>query len=198
MAHTLRTEFALHTEVKKSRFLAYAAPAEQVDAALAFVQARAHPDATHNCWAYRIGMQYRFNDDGEPAGTAGRPILQAIDSQGYDQTVVLVVRYFGGIKLGAGGLARAYGGAAAACLRQAPQIVLEPRERCRVRCAFADLGAVHLALNAHQALRLDEQFDADGVRITIELRTPSRAALTTALRDATRGRAQLVPATIDA
>jgi uncharacterized YigZ family protein len=195
MAHTPSTEFALHTEVKKSRFLAYAAAAQHVDAALAYVKSRAHADATHNCWAYRIGPLYRFNDDGEPAGTAGRPILQAIDAQGYDQTVVLVVRYFGGIKLGAGGLMRAYGGAAASCLRQAPRIALELRQRCRLHCAFADLGAVHVVLSAHHAHKLDEQFDADGVRMTIELRAQAQTELERALRDATRGRAHLVPIT---
>jgi uncharacterized YigZ family protein len=198
MAHTPCTEFALTTEVKKSRFLAYAAPVDQVDAALAFVQARAHTDATHNCWAYRIGAHYRFNDDGEPAGTAGRPILQAIDNQGYDQTVVLVVRYFGGIKLGAGGLVRAYGGAAASCLRLAPRRAIEARMRLQLQCAFADVGAAHAAMQAHQALKLDEQFDADGVRITIEVRADAQSALAQALRDATRGRAQLRPVTMDA
>src|SRR3546814_18000784 len=80
---------------------------------------RSVPDATHNCWAWRIGDDYRSNDDGEPAGTAGRPILAAIDGQGMDRVVVVVTRWFGGIKLGAGGLVRAYGGTAAECLRRA-------------------------------------------------------------------------------
>ncbi len=94
-------------EIKKSRFLAQAAPVDTPEQALAFVQAMSDPAATHNCWAYRIGQAYRFNDDGEPGGTAGRPILQAIEGQGIDCAVVVVTRWYGGIKLGAGGLARA-------------------------------------------------------------------------------------------
>ena len=72
-----------------------------------FFAANSDPEATHNCWAYKIGQEYRFNDDGEPGGTAGRPILQAIEGQGMDRVAVLVVRWFGGVKLGAGGLVRA-------------------------------------------------------------------------------------------
>jgi hypothetical protein len=86
--------------------------------------ARSPTDATHNCWAWRIGGDYRSSDDGEPAGTAGRPILAAIDGQGFDRVMVVVTRWFGGIKLGAGGLVRAYGGAAAECLRTAPRVPL--------------------------------------------------------------------------
>ncbi len=86
--------------------------------------------ATHNCWAYRIGQDYRFNDDGEPGGTAGRPILQAIEGQGVDRVVVVVTRWYGGIKLGAGGLARAYGGTAAECLRLAERTPLVVMRDC--------------------------------------------------------------------
>ena len=94
----------LRQEVKKSIFVANAANIAVPDAALDFVAAVSDRGATHNCWAYRIGQQYRFNDDGEPGGTAGRPILQAIDGQLMDRTVVVVTRWYGGIKLGAGGL----------------------------------------------------------------------------------------------
>lgn len=75
-----------------------------------FLQAVQDLQATHNCWAYKVGAQYRFSDDGEPAGTAGRPILSAIEAQHLDRVMVVVTRYFGGIKLGVGGLVRAYGG----------------------------------------------------------------------------------------
>src|SRR5690625_7862489 len=86
---------------------------------MAFIEERSVPDARHNCWAYKIGDNYRFSDDGEPGGTAGRPILQAIEGQECDFVAVLVIRWFGGIKLGTGGLVRASGGAAAECLRTA-------------------------------------------------------------------------------
>ena len=103
LPHAVRHEI----EVKHSRFLAIAGPATTPEAALAFIAAVGTADATHNCWAYRIGGLYRSSDDGEPAGTAGRPILAAIDGQGFDQVAVVVTRWYGGIKLGAGGLGRA-------------------------------------------------------------------------------------------
>src|SRR5699024_6278844 len=99
-------------EIKKSRFIARAAPVDDEAAALAFIERVIDPAANQNCWARLIGDSYRFDDAGEPGGTAGRPILQAIENQGYDRTVVVVTRFFGGIKLGTGGLARAYGGTA--------------------------------------------------------------------------------------
>ena len=105
------TQRCRHQEdIRKSRFLALAAPVPSIEHALAFVREVSTPEATHNCWAYRIGHDYRFNDDGEPGGTAGRPILQAIDGQRMDGVAVVVTRWYGGIKLGAGGLVRAYGG----------------------------------------------------------------------------------------
>ncbi len=79
-------------EVKHSRFLAIAAAADDADAAMAWLAKHADPQATHNCWAWRIGTIYRFHDDGEPAGTACKPILMAIDGQGFDAVAVLVTR----------------------------------------------------------------------------------------------------------
>ncbi|MEW5318724.1 MAG: hypothetical protein WDW38_009920 [Sanguina aurantia] len=93
-------------DIRKSRFIAQAAAVTSPGAALAFVHEASDGDATHNGWAYRLGQDYRFNDDGEPGGTAGRPILQAIEGQAMDGVVVVVTRWYGGIKLGAGGLVR--------------------------------------------------------------------------------------------
>ena len=89
-------------EIKRSRFIANAARADCADQAAEFVDQVRDPQATHNCWAWRVGSAYRSSDDGEPGGTAGRPILSAIDGQRLDHVVVVVTRYFGGIKLGAG------------------------------------------------------------------------------------------------
>src|SRR5690606_6972475 len=125
-----------------SRFLALAGPAGSAGQALDFIASHSIASATHNCWAYRIGDLYRFNDDGEPGGTAGRPMLQAIEGQQCDRVVVLVIRWFGGIKLGSGGLVRAYGGVAAQCLRLAGKTPLVPRTRLSCRCPFADMALV--------------------------------------------------------
>lgn len=187
---TLADRVRHETEVKHSRFLALAAPVESPEAALAFVAEVGDPAATHNCWAYRIGDLYRSSDDGEPAGTAGRPILSAIDGQGFDQVVVVVTRWFGGIKLGAGGLVRAYGGCAAECLRTAPRRELVEFVDCTIAFGFADTGAVHAALAAHGADKLDEQFDATGSRLQLRLPADRLEALREQLRDATRDRAR--------
>jgi len=183
---------AMHSiDVRHSRFLAQAAPAPDVAGALAFLAAHSDPDATHNCWAYRIGAEYRSSDDGEPAGTAGRPILAAIDGQGFDQIIVVVTRWYGGIKLGAGGLVRAYGGSAAECLRTAPRRPLVAMREVIVQAPFGDIGTVHAALAAHGATKLDETFGSDGVRLQVSLPADRVDVLKVRLRDATRDRARL-------
>ncbi len=186
---------ATHTlEIKHSRFIAQAAAAASPEAALAFLALAADPEATHNCWAYRIGAEYRSSDDGEPSGTAGRPILAAIEGQGYDQVVAVVTRWYGGIKLGAGGLVRAYGGAAAECLRRAERRPLIALRRLWLTCPFDDIGTMHAALTAADAQKLDETFDESGVRLLVSLPADRVNGLKNQLRDATRNRASLVDA----
>lgn len=188
MTDTLARPATHLLEVKHSRFIAQAASAVSPQAALAFLAQVADPDATHNCWAYRIGTEYRSSDDGEPAGTAGRPILAAIEGQGCDQVMVVVTRWYGGIKLGAGGLVRAYGGAAAECLRTAERRLLVEMRELRFGCAFDDLGSVHAALPSYGAEKLDEDFDETGAVLRISLPADRVDALKTHLRDATRNR----------
>ena len=106
--------------IKKSRFLVKVFPLPDPEAFDGLLKENTDLSANHNCWAWKAGNRYRFSDDGEPGGTAGRPILQAIESQGFDFVAVLVIRYFGGIKLGTGGLIRAYGGTASRALQEAP------------------------------------------------------------------------------
>lgn len=184
---------AMHLlEVKHSRFIVHAAPVTTPEAALAFLPVVADADATHNCWAYRIDDAYRSSDDGEPAGTAGRPILAAIDGQGFDQVMVVVTRWYGGIKLGAGGLVRAYGGAAAECLRTASRRPLIAMRELELHAGFDDIGAVHAALGAHGADKLDERFDADGVHLRLRVPADRVDGLKAQLRDATRDRVRFL------
>ena len=121
MPLTLAAPARFEQRMRHSRFLAVASAVDDIAAATAWITAQIDVTASHNCWAYRVGDAYRSSDAGEPAGTAGRPILQAIDGQELDHIAVVVSRWFGGIKLGAGGLVRAYGGTAAECLRTAPR-----------------------------------------------------------------------------
>ena len=191
LRQTLAGAAELQQEIKKSRFRANAGPIESVDAALAFVARVSERDATHNCWAYRIGAQYRFNDDGEPGGTAGKPILQAIDGQGLDLVVVVVTRWFGGIKLGAGGLVRAYGGCAAECLRVAAKRELIAQVAIRVESDFASAAALHARLDEYAAVKRGERFDESGAELELELPQANLDAFAALVRDLTRGRGRV-------
>ena len=191
MSDTLAARATHAIEVRHSRFLAQAAAAGSTGDAMAFLAEVADADATHNCWAYRVGAEYRSSDDGEPAGTAGRPILAAIDGQGFDQVVVVVIRWYGGIKLGAGGLVRAYGGVAAECLRTASRRPLIAMRELELQAGFEDIGAVHAALAAHQGLKGEEGFTSNGLRLRVSLPADRVDALMAQLRDATRDRVRI-------
>ena len=197
MSDTLAAAATHALEVKHSRFIAQVAPADSPEAALAFLARVADPEATHNCWAYRIGSEYRSSDDGEPAGTAGRPILAAIEGQGYDQVMAVVTRWYGGIKLGAGGLVRAYGGAAAECLRRAERRPLIALREVTVACPFDDLGNVHAALALWSAEKISEDFHETGVDLRLRLPAAHLDALKNHLRDATRNRVRFAESDIE-
>lgn len=175
-------------EVRKSRFIARAFPVSDPATALEIIDAESDETATHNCWAYRIGGSYRFSDDGEPGGTAGRPILAAIEKQAIDQCLVLVTRFFGGIKLGAGGLVRAYGGAAATCLRLAPSREIIPTIIITIQVPFDAVGDIYVLLKQHNARKLEETYAADGVRFSIQLDVAARQTFECDVTNATRGR----------
>lgn len=181
---------AQHQEdVKASIFIAYASRADEPEQAMRFLHEvlQRHTDASHLCWAYKIGQQYRFSDGGEPGGTAGQPILRAIEGQGLDHVVVGVIRYFGGTKLGAGGLMRAYGGVAAEALRTASRREETPREVVSVDVAFEYLGALYRLLESHGAEERVENYHESGVRLRFTLASAEIERFRAALRDATRG-----------
>ncbi|MFT6915643.1 MAG: putative YigZ family protein [Motiliproteus sp.] len=130
--------------VKKSRFIARAAfAADRAQALQLLAQAKAdYPDARHHCWAYLLGSpqaprSQAFADDGEPGGTAGKPILNILQHRQVGDLMLIVIRYFGGIKLGAGGLIRAYGQAAQTAIEQLSCRLLQPQQRLRICCDFS-------------------------------------------------------------
>ena len=142
---TLAGEVRHEAVVVKSRFVAYAAPVADAEGAMAWVKGRSDAKARHNCFAWRLpGGETRTNGDGEPGGTAGPPILAAIEGAGLHGVAVLVSRYRmdGGAKLGTGGLVRAYGGAAAASLLAAEVVEVVPLLALRVRYPGEDVGVV--------------------------------------------------------
>jgi uncharacterized YigZ family protein len=192
-AETLAAPAQAALEAKRSRFLAHAAPVESPEQAMDFLARQSDPQATHNCWAWRIGPAYRFNDDGEPGGSAGRPILAAIDGQGVDRVAVLVVRWYGGTNLGVGGLVRAYGGVAAECLRTAPRRRLVAWREARLHCDFALAAGVHDLLARHGAQKTGETFDEHGLHLSLRLPASSYEGLADRLRDLSRGAIRLQP-----
>ena len=177
--------------VRKSRFVCHATRVDRIEQALHFIDSVRDDSASHTTWAFRIGSSYRSSDDGEPAGTAGRPILAAIDGQGLDRTVAVVLRWFGGIKLGAGGLVRAYGGCAAECLRRGERAPWVESVTIEVDLGFTDLGTVHQLAAGFQGEKLAERFHPDGACLILRVPADRLPDLRVALRDATQGRARL-------
>ncbi|UPG84201.1 IMPACT family protein [Luteibacter aegosomatis] len=190
MPYTLTSPWRHEEDIRKSRFLAQASPVATPEEALAWFARVGDASATHNCWAYRIGDAYRFNDDGEPGGTAGRPILQAIDGQGCDRVAVVVTRWYGGIKLGAGGLARAYGGSAAECLRLAPRTPIVAMGRLGMHCDFAELALVSARVRELGGEIERETFVADGADIVVSAPLDRIETIEGRVVDITRGRVQ--------
>lgn len=190
MLKPMITLAATHThqqEIKKSRFIAFASPAGSVEEALQFVTDNRDPKATHNTWAYKVGPLYRFDDDGEVGGTAGRQILSVIEKQGLDQVVVIVIRYYGGIKLGTGGLVRAYSSSASRCLDDAQRLEILPKTTIRCQVPFPLTGAAYNALNAFCLESRHETHTEDGLVLVLEIEESQEGDLKAALVTASRG-----------
>lgn len=189
---TVETLWTFSEEIRKSRFRAIASPIDSPEQAQAFLRAHADLQATHNCWAWKLGGQYRSSDDGEPGGTAGRPILAAIETQACDRVMVIVTRWYGGIQLGTGGLARAYGGCANKCLQQAPKLPLVVRTAARCTCAFNELTLVRLRVAEAGGEITGEHFDATGVDLELALPPTAFNQLADQLAQLSRGRIGLL------
>lgn len=189
---TLERTETFAQDIKKSRFLAHAAPVASEDEAKAFIAAVSDPSANHNCWAWRVGQAYRFSDDGEPSGTAGKPMLQAIDGQALDRVAVVVTRWFGGILLGSGGLMRAYGGTAATCLKAAAKSEIIPRIEGEIVAGFSDLAVLKARLGAlPDLIVVNEEFNASGAVLTVALPEAAAPQASRLVADITSGRAAI-------
>jgi uncharacterized YigZ family protein len=147
---TLAAPAQAETLVKKSRFLACVEPcADRAQAVARVAELRAlHPQAAHVCWALLAGGQSAANDDGEPGGTAGRPMLEVLRHQDLDGVLATVVRYWGGVRLGAGGLVRAYGDAVSQALQAAERVTLVRRVAQAAAVPFAQEGLLRRELAA--------------------------------------------------
>ena len=186
-AHVART-------VRGSRFLAYVAPVSDADAARALAaEARTrHPDASHHCSAWRVGAEMAADDDGEPGGTAGRPMLEVLLKRDLDRVSAVCVRWFGGTKLGAGGLARAYGGTVAQALDLAGTTVVHETVTATVFVPYPRIDVAHRLLDGWPELRKGEPaYGPAGVRIPVTVRADRAEALVHAIADATAGDARM-------
>ena len=188
---TLKDSASFEETIKKSRFIAHAACVTSQAESLDFYQSVADPEATHNCWAWRINFQIRSSDDGEPSGTAGRPMLNVIEHRRLENTMVVVTRYFGGIKLGVGGLVRAYSGTTARCLDKAGVIELFPVADYRIRAGFKWASSVYGMLDKFSAEKLEDNYDDQGLILKIRCRVADSGKLAAGLRDASRGQIQM-------
>ncbi|HNW59392.1 MAG TPA: YigZ family protein [bacterium] len=179
-------------KIKGSRFLAFAAPVAERAEAEAFVDElrRRYFDATHHCFAWRLGSgpgeHSRFADDGEPSGTAGKPILQVITGRELTNLIVVVVRYFGGTKLGTGGLVRAYAESAALVLEGAPVEKIWHTQSLAFAVGYDHLNAVMKLIERHAAA-IEEADYGEEVSMRLGLRLQEAEPFRTAAVDLTHG-----------
>lgn len=170
-----------------------AAPIQDEESAKLFIKSNLDISANHNCWAWRAGQSYRFSDDGEPSGTAGKPILQAIDGLSLDGVAVIVTRWFGGILLGSGGLMRAYGGTANLCLKAAEKIAFVATTSVKMTCLFGDLALVEarLAVVPDAVVRV-RHFTDVGAELLVDIPERDLADIADMVMDLTSGRALII------
>ena len=189
MPHTLKS--AVHSEliIKKSRFIGCVQPMSDRASAQAVVeQLRAeHPGAAHVCWALLAGGQSAAVDDGEPSGTAGRPMLDVLRHQDLEGVLATVVRYFGGVKLGAGGLVRAYTDSVAQALLKAEKVERQVMAELECTLPYAQEGLLRREVDAAGAELLEV---SHGSQVIARLKMPQSAAadFVARLSDLTQGR----------
>ncbi|MCO4746112.1 MAG: YigZ family protein [Proteobacteria bacterium] len=179
--------------IKGSRFIALLRPVSTEDEALELVRdARSRwPGASHHCWAFALkDGRTRSNDDGEPGGSAGRPILAQIEGHGITDVSVVVMRWFGGTKLGVGGLMRAYGGTAGKALDRAEPLEVIPVVEIQVEHDYDDTGTVQAIIGARGLVVRDTQYDAR-VQLRLSMEETLVDAVVQEITDRTSGRATI-------
>ncbi|MEO2151494.1 MAG: YigZ family protein [Thermococcus sp.] len=193
---TLKGPGTARLVVKRSIFMGYASPAKNEDEARAFIEkTRAHhSDANHNVSAYVINdgrnFAVRYDDDGEPKGSAGKPVLRVIQNKGLNNVVVVVTRYFGGIKLGYGGLVKAYSEAASRAIENAGVVEIYETERFQVTFPYSLFHLVRETIEGYGGRVVGEDYGAL-VTFTVKTRKGEAEGLMELLTEKTRGRARL-------
>ena len=190
---SIESEVSTGLVVKGSKFIVKAAPVaekEEAEKYIATISTR-FKNATHNCFAYKTGIAdqalFRFSDDGEPSGTAGRPILQAIETKDLTNMALVVTRYFGGTKLGTGGLIRAYNSAALEALNKAKIVAKYPQIILRLKFPYEYTNAAQHLINKFGGNILATQFDEQTV-YRVQLKTSDEIDFRKELQNATSGK----------
>lgn len=179
--------------ISKSRFIAYVDRAETEEEAIQFIDKikKMHPTATHNCSCYMVGENdqiQKANDDGEPSGTAGVPMLEVLKKQGLKDTVVVVTRYFGGIKLGGGGLIRAYGKATTEGISAAQVVERKLHHQLKISIDYTWLGKVENEIRSSHYI-LENISYADQVDIFVYILSDEQETFTSWMTEITNGQA---------
>ena len=193
--YTIEGQTRAEIKVKRSKFIATAVPAKSIIIAkeiLGTIRTEFY-DATHNCFAYRIGadgLEFRASDDGEPSGSAGKPILFSIKKYDYSDLIVIVTRYYGGRKLGVGGLARAYSEAAELALEKCKRKAVHITIPVKVFCTYEDLNAVKKIISNY-AISFSEDY-GDAIQIIAEIPKSTVVEFSSMITEATSGRAGTV------
>lgn len=182
-------------EIKRSRFIAIACAVDSAEHAKATIKAAwdEHPQATHIVYGYQLGKQgdlFGLSDDGEPHGTAGRPVLEVIKGSGITNLLIMVLRYFGGTKLGTGGLVKAYTESAQAVLARLPTEELIDKYSFRIQLPYALYEPVRMMLDAHQASVDGEEFLTE-VRLAGTLPRHTADAVRAALQELSAGQVEI-------
>ncbi|KND56750.1 protein co-occurring with transport system [Candidatus Paraburkholderia schumanniana] len=187
--YTLASVVSAEIDVRKSRFVVLAIPVADRDAAMRELERlRAEHPATHVCWALLAGGQSGMSDDGEPSGTAGRPILEVLRHHEVDGVLAAVIRYYGGIKLGAGGLVRAYTDAIASAMQRAERVERIERGVMAVEIDYADEARVRRWIEQNDAELVESEYGMT-VRLVVRMPAAAREPAAAELRDLTNGRA---------
>ena len=166
-----------------------AAPVTTPAEALEFLKQVSEESATHNCWAYKLGQAYRFSDDGEVSGTAGKPIFMALESYGFDQICAVVIRYYGGTKLGTGGLARAYGKVVKEGLADAPYSPILHFKELTCSVPYEDQQSVYYLTDQLKASIKKVDYDADLAVFCISVLESDADSFQSQLEQLSKGRA---------
>jgi uncharacterized YigZ family protein len=190
---TIKSPSESKITIKGSKFLGYAYPIQDLDEVELILHdvKKKYYDATHHCYAWQLGngndMTFRYNDDGEPSGTAGKPIYGAIQRLDLTNVLIISIRYYGGTKLGTGGLIRAYGQSAANTLDAAKIKTIEVGDKIHFTSSYEQHPIIMRAVNQYHIISFDQQFTEE-VKVTVEVDENDTKKIIEEIKNVTNGK----------